>query len=163
MNVFQRLCSENMQDFQTAVRDLLLIPKDEAIRLLNKLAHDPNGELRARAIDGMTKLFPDQSEATLIELLDDPEWFVRVSSIDSLSKMRSRSAVPKIATLLALDADDGVRSWAAFFLGVVGDESVIPILMNCIDADKGYDHEGTPIPEIAGKAIEKIRSRLAIQ
>lgn len=148
-----------MLEFNQALSTLRNIPESNAIRLLEELAEDANAECRARSIGALAKLFPRSSQALAIKLLNDPEWFVRVASIDALSQLKSKSAIPTILFLLNSDEDECVRSWAAFFLGVVGDDSVIPSLVKCIDEDKGTDHEGTPIAETASKAIHKIRSR----
>lgn len=160
IHLHDMLRSEDMREHHKAVSQLSLIPMNQAIGLLEELVHDSNGEFRARAIDALTKLFPKYGESLAIQSLDDPDWFVRVTSIDALSRLGSRTALPQILQLLATDPDEGVRSWAAFFLGVVGDVSVIPSLRMCMETDQGSDHEGTPIPEIAGKAIEKICCRL---
>lgn len=160
MHLHDMLRNDDMQEYHKAIADLSLIPRSQAVRLLEELLIESNGEYRARAIDGMAKVFPDLGEMLAIQFLNDQEWFMRVTCIDVLSRLGSRTAIPKVVILLSSDSDEIVRSWAAFFLGVVGDESVIPDLQRCMEIDQGTDHEGTPISEIAGKAIEKIRSRI---
>jgi HEAT repeat protein len=157
------LRSDNRRDFNAALRELSSIPRDEAIVLLDELAVEPNGAFRCRAIDGMAKLSPERAEAIAIQLLGDSEWFVRANAIDVLSQLGGRAAAPLIARLLSTDPDDGVRSWAAFALGVLGDASVLPILVTAAEKDTGTDHEGRPIREIAVESMERIRSGLAGQ
>ena len=63
--------------------------------------------------------------------------------------------------MLAADSYDLVRDRAVYWLGELGDESVLPLLIATAEKDQGTDHEGTPIREHAVKSIRKIRSRLA--
>jgi HEAT repeat protein len=163
MRLPQMLRSDDRRDFNSALEELSSIPQEEAIRLLEELALDANGDLRSRAIDGMATFSANRAEALAIHFLNDREWYVRVTAIHILWKLGSCTAAPLIAPLLAGDPDEVVRSWAAFFLGDLGDASVLPVLMNAAEQDTGTNHEGEPIRETALQSIKKIRSRLANQ
>ncbi len=159
----QRLRSEDRRDFNSALSELSSIPKDEAIVLLDELSLEQDGTFRSRAIDGMMRISPERAEALALRLLDDPEWFVRIDAIKNLCKLCSRASLQPIAHILATDADEIVRSWAAFSLGSLGDASVLPVLTTAAEQDSGTDHEGRPIRETAVESIELIRSRLSDQ
>lgn len=163
MRLRQMLRSDDMLDFNLAVGDLSVLPREDAIALLEELARESVGEFRSRAVDGMATIAPEHAEALAIRSLDDPEWFVRGNAIDVLSDLGSSTAIPGIKRLLATDPDAIVRSWAAYYLGQFGDESVLPDLEACVQNDWGVDHEGQPIRSTAQRAIAKIRSRLAGQ
>ncbi len=159
MSLPQMLRSDNRRDFTSALGELSSIPHEEAIRLLQQLVLETSGAFRSRAMEGMAKIAPERAEVLALQLLTDPEWFVRVDAMNVLRKSRSRTAAPLIARLLATDPDEIVRSWAAFSLGQLGDASVIPVLAMAAEQDKGSDHEGRPIRETALNSIEMIRSR----
>lgn len=157
----QRLRCGDEQDFQSALRELSLIPKVEAIGLLDQLADEADGTLRSRALDGLAKIAPERAEPLALRFLHDSEWFVRVDAVNTLCRLESRAAAPLIASLLATDPDELVRSWAAFCLGHLGDASVIPVLATAAEQDRGTDHEGRPIRNTALHSIDEIQSRLA--
>ncbi len=161
MTITELLRSDDEQDFNLALNILTKMPSDEAIRHLEALSHESNGELRCRAIDGLSKFSPEMAELLSISYLSDPEWFVRVNAIDVLSRLKSRSSSAILAKLLATDPDEVVRSWAAFALGHVGDESVLDALRLAANTDSGADHEGRPIRETAIGSINMIQSRIA--
>ena len=161
MSLFQKLRSVSRQEFKSALEELSSVPKDEAIGLLEQLANDLSGVLRSRAVDGLVIISPDRAEALSIEQLNDPEPGVRVNAVHALWQLHSMTSAAMIARVLATDADEITRSWAAFSLGDLGDATVVPILVTAADQDIGVDHEGRPIRDIALGAIKMIGSRLA--
>ncbi|MEO6811666.1 MAG: HEAT repeat domain-containing protein [Isosphaeraceae bacterium] len=152
------LRGDDEQDFQSALGELLSISNDEAIGLLEQLAHEADGTFRSRALNGLEKIAPERAESLALQFLHDQEWFVRVDSINTLCRLDRRAAAPLIARLLATDPDELVRSWAAFCLGHLGDASVIPVLATTAEQDTGTDHEGRPIRDTALQSIDKIQS-----
>ena len=157
--LFERLSSSNMQEYREALEDLLRLPMEEGLSMLHTLGQSQSPELRARGMEAMQKLSVSEADKLAFRHLHDPVWFVRVTSIDILSRSGNATGIPEIARLLLSDPDEVVRSWAAFYLGVVGNTSCISDLERCITTDEGFDHEGTPISEIAAKAIAKIFAR----
>ena len=79
------------------------------------LAGDPSAEIRASAARGLARVDAETALPALAQLASDPEWFVRLRAVVSLSFLRS----PEAATLLirALrDSHREVRQRAAWAL-----------------------------------------------
>jgi hypothetical protein len=155
------LRSDDFREYNSAMKELSSRPIDQAVEVLNELAIEPNDEFKARAIEGMAKISPGHGEALATRFLNDPKSDLHVVAIHILWQLRSGSAAPAIARLLATSPDELTRSWAAFSLGRLGDMSSLSVLATAADQDTGTDHEGRPIRETAKKSIERIRSRLS--
>ena len=163
MSLPEMLRSADKRDFHSALREFSSMPTEEAIGLLEQLALESDEEFRCRAVSGMAKISPERAEALALRNLSDPNPLLRVNAVYYLRELGSRTAVPRIAHLLATDPDELVRWWAAFSLGSLGGASVIPILTTAAEQDPGADYEGRTIREAAIRSIEMIRSRLADQ
>ena len=145
------------------MNELRNLPVDEAVRILEELATEADPEYRCCALDGMAVVSRERAESLAIELVTDAHEAVRCHACDTLGELESPTVVSLSAQLLATDPDDLVRDSAVYWLGELGDESVLPVLMSAAGRDMGTDHEGTPIREHANKAIQKIQSRLSEQ
>jgi len=163
MSVEQMLRSEDMRVVNSAKKELLSLPSDKAIAILEKLAAEPNPEFQARALSGMAKISRPHAEVLAVRFLSDPTSRLHPHAIHTAWKVGSRVCVPLIVRVLATSPVDIARSWAAFALGDLGDESVLPSLTRAVEHDTGVNHEGEPIRNIAQKSIDKIRAQLAKQ
>jgi HEAT repeat protein len=152
------LRSDNIQEFNEALRVLLSLPREDAVQIAEDLTRESVEEYRCRGLAAMAKIAPERAEALAIHSLSDVDPLVRVNAIDVLRRLGSRRSVRSIAELLGNDPDDLVRSWAAFALGEIGDTSVLDVLIAAL-GDEGTDHEGRPIRETAEQSIAKLRSR----
>jgi HEAT repeat protein len=141
--------------------ELRNIPVDDAVHLLEQLAAEPRRGYRCRALIGMPSISRTRAERLAVALVTDPEEVVRSYACETLGQLKDRRSLLLMAQLLGSDPSSLVRHTAAFWLGELGDESVLPALLSAVELDSGPDHEGRPVREIAAKAVQKIRSRLA--
>jgi hypothetical protein len=155
------LRSYDQEAVERGMSDLRKLPVDEAFRILEQLAVEADPEYRCCAMDGMALVSPERAEEFAIQLLIDPHEAVRGYACDVLGRLKSPRIVPLSAQLLTTDPEDLVRHRAVYWLGELGDESALQVLMAAAARDVGADHEGTPIREHAVKAIRKIQARLA--
>ncbi len=159
MSLAERLRSHDFLMINQALRELPSIPLDEAVGILEELALESNDSSRGYALQGMAKISPDRAKTLAMRFLDDPGWSVRAGAIYRLWQMGNGDATPQVSRILATDPHEIVRSWAAFYLGVFGDESVLSVLRTAAEEDTGADHEGVPIRLIALNSIQRIESR----
>jgi HEAT repeat protein len=155
------LRSQELQDAKTGMDELKSLPLEEAVQILEQLSTESEPKYRYRAVTGMSSISAERAEALALRLLDDDEARVRWSACDVLRMLGSKSAASRVAQLLATDPSPLVRDWAAFTLSVIGDESVLPVLLTAIETDKGTDWEGRPIRDTAAKSVREIRARIA--
>lgn len=137
------------------------VPIDEALPILEELADHPDPLFRGCAFDVLTKIAPDRTEAMALRFLDDPDGGLRWLGLYRLAEQGYSDLMPLAARLLASDPEECVRSFAAFCLGMIGDESAIPVLRTAVEHDTGADHEGTPIRYTADMSIRMIDDRLS--
>ena len=158
-NIDEMLRSPDMSKANLALRALRSMPAMESVRLLERLALEANPDLRARALDAMIIIWPERGKTLAMDFARDTDANVRVFAVHGLIRLDDITSVPLLKNLLESDPDDLVRSWSAFGLGVLGDESTLEILRQCAERDIGQDHEGRPIRDTCLAAIEKINAR----
>lgn len=137
------------------------VPIDEALPILEELADHPDPDFRGCALDVLAKIAPERAEAVALRFLEDPDGWLRHAGLYFLAERGYRDLMPLAARLLAGDLDEYVRSFAAFCLGMIGDESVLPVLRMAVEHDTGANHEGTPIGYTADMSIRMIDDRLS--
>lgn len=130
--------------------------------MLEDLALEANPSSRCYSLDGMAGISPERAKALAFRFLQDPDWGVRTGAIYYFLETRDPDAIPDISRILATDPDEITRFWAAVYLGAVGDESVLPVLMFAVKHDTGSDEEGRRNRDMASHAIDEIRARLGI-
>lgn len=155
----EKLSDLNERDFKTCVSAYAQQSPGEAKDLLCELTKLSDARIRSQSILMLQVLFGEAVESLAIGALNDNSWLVRTTALDVLSRIRSTKGVQTIAQMLESDGDELVRSWAAYYLGAFGDRSSIAALTRCVANDLGINHEGTPIREIAARALERIDSR----
>ena len=153
------LRSESLKAFNAARQALEHLPKERAVTILEDLAKESKANLRSRAITELGRISKERCEPLTIRFLSDKDPLVRVSAVYSVGKLEMTSGVPLLIDMLQNDPDDVVRSWTATVLGQLGTESALAALRVAASHDRGTDHEGRPIREIAVKAISKIEER----
>lgn len=162
MSLAERLRSENFLVVRQALEELPRLPVAEALPMLEDLALEANPSSRCYSLDGMAKTSTERAKALAYRFLQDPVWYVRTGAIHYFLEARDPDAIQDISRILATDPDEITRGWAAIYLGAVGDESVLPVLMFAVKHDAGSDVEGRRNRDMASHAIDEIRARLGI-
>jgi HEAT repeat protein len=93
------------------------------IAALRNALHDPDVEVRRRAIRVLGGLAPDDGDivAAISTLLTDPSLVVRISALDALARMRGAASPAVVAVTRALaDSNAGVREAATYALAQLG-------------------------------------------
>lgn len=80
--------------------------------LLNRLAGDPDPEVRAKLADLLAEITTESGALVLRELLTDQEWFVRLHAVRAVAALRRSSDIEWVAPLLT-DSSWHVREAAA--------------------------------------------------
>ena len=88
------------------------------------------GSLQGRrsAIMALSVLESGEAYEGLMTALEDGDACVRQGAIAALGELAERRAVPAITAHLRHDSETGVRTEAAYRLGMLGDESSLPVL-----------------------------------
>lgn len=136
-------------------RDFVLservFPREVAEIFLFRLPFDPNPDVRARAAPVIARL-PEtprrgasaaqesRPSDTLLRLLDDPQWFVRLHAARALAKLRYAPQAPKIARRLT-DPDWRVREAATKALVALGQDGVDQLVEHLVDTHDRYSQE----------------------
>ena len=105
---------------RAAVEVLGLLRAPEAADLLLTLVHDPDRELRTRAVKAAAAIGDPRFLAAFHALLGDPNWAVRCQAAKGLGTLGSPSSVPLLRAALA-DDHWWVRFYAAVALAELGD------------------------------------------
>lgn len=168
----QRLSSTEVEERRDAVMRLGSLRHADASRAALPALTDPSSIVRATAAESILSLPANESVTSLIPLLSDKEAFVRQEAAYALGKTRSRAAVAPLAERLTTDKDDGVRAAAAVALGEIGDEVVVPVLIQVIAGQtaiiegkskgKVKRDKNEFVLRAAAEGLGRIRSRAAV-
>ena len=107
--------------------------EDEPIRLrlIEILAHDPDGRVRAEAAEalgaGGTSCLEDLVAATA-----DPDATVAEAAVTALGEIADPHALPTLLTAAATHDDRLVREAAVAALGAIGDQRALPLLLDLL-------------------------------
>ena len=106
------------------------------------LLKNPDSFMRSEALDLIAKLdyFPVLDEIVLLAD-SDPSWLVKVSAIEALADLATPQD-PKILDVIyknLRDTSSAVRAYAAWSIGILGDDNSNFILSECINEEKSDD------------------------
>jgi HEAT repeat protein len=105
---------------------------DEMVKpLIINLKH-PDWHVRWAMAEALGWIHGPSTAGALTSSLDDPSWMVRVAVIHALVEMKDRQAVSKLVRMVTEDPETRVREVVVAALGVVGDQSVVPTLINTL-------------------------------
>ncbi|NES84867.1 MAG: hypothetical protein F6K10_27580, partial [Moorea sp. SIO2B7] len=108
------------------------------------------------AADALGKIGTEVAIYPLIKLLDDHNFYVRISAAKALGKIGTELAIYPLIKLLD-DNDYHVRSSAAKALGKIGIEATIDPLIKCLDDNKYL------VRMSGAEALKQIGTEVAIQ
>ncbi len=74
----------------------------------------------------------------LIKALDHKDYMIRKKAIEALGELKANEAIEHLIRVLKMDENAEVRKEAVRVLGIVGDESVIPPLVEALK-DESFD------------------------
>ena len=153
--LLEKISSEHVASAEV----LEFLNKTETIEMFENLLNHNNSEIKNSAAIALCKTNKKLSRRILF-LLEDENSVVRWHTCGLLYQFGNKSAVPSLIKRLKMDMDSDVRVGAAFALGMIGNQNVIPHL----EYAKQHDHtSGThhAVSDAANLAIEEILQRKA--
>lgn len=124
---------------------------------------DPDLEVRAQAIEGLTLLYGNDATPTILPRLDDESETVRWVVCGCLHDYGDGRALAGLLERLRRDPDASVRGAAASALGQIGDPAVLPQLFTAWQSDHEVDPLGYTPSGQAGGAISDLLRRWVIR
>lgn len=121
-------------DRSLAVEGLGHVGSPEALQIIVERTHDRSGEVRARAIEVLSK-FPGIEPRYFIEALSDRDELVRIQAIESISVRKEARAIRQLRKSLT-DPSDLVRSYAAAAIGALGVQADRTLLRKVLAQEK---------------------------
>ena len=109
--------------------------KSALAELLNN-ENEENTSVRCAIATALSN-FPEYEEALdrLVQMLSDPETWVRIRTVQALSKFTSTKAPDYIVQHLEREENEKVRATMVKAIGSFGDEKYIPVLMTYLKDD----------------------------
>ena len=139
----------------SAAKALGRIQNSQAIETLSLLLQDKVPAVREEAGRAMQAI-GDASVPKLLDSLHDPNWKIRLRSVEALALLKPKEAVGPLMLLVLEDPDTAVRQDAVRALGQIGDARAIPLLLSSL----ALQTPSLKLPAI--EALGQIRSSEAI-
>jgi HEAT repeat protein len=107
--------------------------EDEPIRrrLIETLAHDPDGRVRAEAAEALGAGGPKGLD-DLVAATEDSDATVAEAAVTALGEIADRRALPTLLAAAANHDDRLVREAAVAALGAIGDQRALPLLLDLL-------------------------------
>ncbi len=115
----------------SAAKGLARIQNPEAIPTLVLLLQDKVPTVRDEAINAL-KAIGEASVPSLLEGLQDPNWKIRLRSVEALAILGPPTAVQPLMTLIQQDSDTTIRQDAIRALGQIGDSQAVDLLLTSL-------------------------------
>lgn len=136
-----QLLSGDSEQKRTALAEIRNLRTEQASRIGVQSLRDKDEIVRATAASSVVFLPKDEAAAALLPLLDDKKPFVRREAAYALGRVRSSSAVQRLAVTMTRDRDLEVRSAAAVALGGIGDQRALDALLQVLRKKPDEDEE----------------------
>ena len=163
----QKLSSAEAEERRDALMKLGAMKHPEASRAAVGSINDTDLAVRVTAFHAITSLPANEAATLLMPFLKDKLEFVRREAVYSLGETRSRSAVQPLVELLTLEKEASVRAATVLALGQIGDESVVPVLVQVLSGlstnKKSKKREDDFTMRSAAQALGEIRSRAGVE
>ncbi|HIJ72731.1 MAG TPA: HEAT repeat domain-containing protein [Candidatus Hydrogenedentes bacterium] len=111
-----------------------------ATRALANCVWSPSPELAFFSADALARTADPAAFGLFVELTGHPLWEVRSAAIYALSRVGGNAAADVLKEIVsgATGADDALREQAADALAMMGDESVVPLLVATMESDVAF-------------------------
>jgi hypothetical protein len=149
----RRTAFMDREAFQQARQTLLAHDRAEVLAHFETLLQDPDGEVRAQALEGLTLLYKADATETLLRSIHDELEVVRWVVCGCLHDYGDERAVPGLLERLRHDSDPQVRGTAASALGRIGSPEVLPDLHLTHQTDHEVDPLGHTPSSLSRSAI----------
>ena len=128
---------------------------DEA---LLECLNDPDFKVQCEAIGLLVRIDQAKYLPIILTKLESKYEEVRtcICGLIAMDLKRDPRAVEPLMKVLRTDPDGTVRWWAAYALGLIGDERALPALEWARDHDQGVDYEGSRVSDNAAHSIKMI-------
>lgn len=158
LDAYEHIVANALKDEEPQVRRVALEALGKAcplppsrLALIEKLAHDPDSEVRLTVITVLGNCDESRLDACLLGGVSDADAWVRVRCIESLGRRRTVEAVPYLVSLLG-EENQLIAIKAIEALGSIGGEVAFRALLALID------HENPDIQHAAEEAVERIHT-----
>lgn len=110
--------------------------------VLSQSVLSPDWGLAVFSATALAAVADPAAEKLFLDLLDHPIWEVRSAAIDGLARLGSEPAKAALTALVSGEraADAALRQQAAIALSMMGDESVVPLLVTVMGRDPTFQH-----------------------
>ncbi len=142
--------SDNAALRSNAIEAMQMQP-ERARPLIQRGLDDPNPAVRFAAVVAAGRLGFDAMRPALRPLVHDTHPSVRAAAMYALRKLGERIDVTPLADMLA-SQDPGLRANVALILGLMGDDSAIPMLRQA---------GGWPMPKVSEQRVAVVRIQIA--
>ena len=158
LNAYEHIVAKALEDEDPQVRRVALeamgknCPLPPArLALIEKLADDPDSEVRLTVITVLGNCDESRHDACLLGGVGDADAWVRVRCIESLGRRRTADAVPHLVELLG-EENELIVIKAIEALAAIGGEVAFRALLALID------NENPDIQRAAEEAVERIHA-----
>lgn len=135
-----RLNSSDVEERRDAVLRLGWIKTPDSSSTAVSALNDSSAIVRATATQAILSLPSVESVNYLLPLLSDKDELVRQEAAYALGKTQNQNAISKLLTLLNNKKEKhSVRSAVAVSLGLIGDTSVVPSLIQVLEEKKNVN------------------------
>jgi HEAT repeat protein len=142
-SVLKRNCLETLVSVGLPATDALSVALDAKDR-----------DLRRNATIALGRIGSGAPRLKLRSLAaGDPDWMIRAAASEALGRVRDRKAAPTLINVLS-DSEAGVREWAAWSLGRLGDPVAVPPLEKLMLKDASPE-----VREAAKKALRVLTQK----
>ncbi|WP_454063576.1 HEAT repeat domain-containing protein [Candidatus Nitrospira salsa] len=112
-----------------------VVPEEALSNLLRQVLAISEVSTRRAVVQALTELEIPSSYSIFLDAVKDEDARVRQTALAGLGELADRRALIVFRTFLLNDPDEGVRTEAAFRLGILGGQNDVPVLKKAIEAD----------------------------
>lgn len=160
MEIVKQVGENDLDIMTSAISALGDFGDNRSFELLMNLVQNENNHDRVRenAIVSLGHLKNDQAVEVLVELLSESKF--RLDAAIALGEIGDHRAIKPLMNY-AMDTNVDVCYAVILALGIIGDETAVPLLSHIEQTDTREDGDGDKISLVASRAINLINQRLS--